>query len=629
MRASSTSAISLAARLRALADDDLKQLLIAREVRDRRIGDFFDLAEALLDGSSVQRALSRLDRYTLIALGAIAELGAPTTAEVAGRIRDAVPAHDLSAGIASARELALLDSEAGRHAAYDAVVDQFAAWPSFGLPSLDELIDTPAPAALEPVADPDAERLDRAAGERAYATTIAVSQLVSEIERQPARELAKGGIALPDAKRLSHAMASELSEVQTLLDIATSSSLVRQDAGRWLPADSAVDWQLQPVAARWGTLAAAWLGRLPRDIRDLLAARPRAIWGEGLAEYLDWLFPAGGEWMRERVAGHIRDGEYLGVTSGGAASAPGAVLISEGVPAATETIATLFPAEVEKAYIQHDLSIVSPGPLAPAADTRLRTIAEVESREFATSYRITASSISRGLAGGETAASIRSFLEQLSLSGIPQPLDYLLEETAQRFGNLRVGRLDPDRAEPGDPEYGARTYVRSADEHLIGTIAVDQSLGVLAFVRVGAHRLVSRFDLDTVFWTLNEARYPVAAEDADGEIVSVERKRSAVASPPPVDDTVPILVHRLRESSLSSPDETGAAWIGRQLELAVRARSSVLVTVTMPDGSEVQYQLEPTSVAGGRLRARDRRADIERTLPLSHIDSVEPLPTSP
>jgi hypothetical protein len=45
----------------------------------------------------------------------------------------------------------------------------------------------------------------------------------------------------------------------------------------------------------------------------------------------------------------------------------------------------------------------------------------------------------------------------------------------------------------------------------------------------------------------------------------------------------------------------------------------------MPDGSEVTYSLEPAAVAGGRLRSRDRKADIERTLPLSHIVAVEPI----
>jgi hypothetical protein len=44
----------------------------------------------------------------------------------------------------------------------------------------------------------------------------------------------------------------------------------------------------------------------------------------------------------------------------------------------------------------------------------------------------------------------------------------------------------------------------------------------------------------------------------------------------------------------------------------------------MPDGSSIDLQLEPASLAGGRLRARDRRSDLERTLPLRSITSVGP-----
>ncbi len=62
----------------------------------------------------------------------------------------------------------------------------------------------------------------------------------------------------------------------------------------------------------------------------------------------------------------------------------------------------------------------------------------------------------------------------------------------------------------------------------------------------------------------------------------------------------------------------------RQIELAAKGKVAVTVTVRMPDGSEAEYTLEPAAVAGGRLRARDRRADIERTLPLSSIVDVRP-----
>ena len=82
---------------------------------------------------------------------------------------------------------------------------------------------------------------------------------------------------------------------------------------------------------------------------------------------------------------------------------------------------------------------------------------------------------------------------------------------------------------------------------------------------------------------------------------------------------------RLREAAAEQPVESGAAWNARQLEVAIKTKIAVTVTVRMPDGREVAYVLEPAGLAGGRLRARDRKADIERTLPLSSIVAVAPL----
>jgi hypothetical protein len=88
------------------------------------------------------------------------------------------------------------------------------------------------------------------------------------------------------------------------------------------------------------------------------------------------------------------------------------------------------------------------------------------------------------------------------------------------------------------------------------------------------------------------------------------------------DDTASILVQRVRAGSVGEPEETGQAWMARQLELAIRNKLTVTVAVRLPDGTETDYLLEPAALAGGRLRARDRRADIERTLPLSSITAV-------
>jgi hypothetical protein len=135
---------------------------------------------------------------------------------------------------------------------------------------------------------------------------------------------------------------------------------------------------------------------------------------------------------------------------------------------------------------------------------------------------------------------------------------------------------------------------------------------------------VSQFDLELVFWALSEARYPVAAEDSAGEIVLVARRRPVPASPPVAGTPEISLIDRLRLGSSEDPTITGKAWLARQLDVAIKAKVAVTVTVQMPDGSSADYQLEPTSVAGGRLRARDRRADIERTLPLASIIAVAP-----
>ena len=71
--------------------------------------------------------------------------------------------------------------------------------------------------------------------------------------------------------------------------------------------------------------------------------------------------------------------------------------------------------------------------------------------------------------------------------------------------------------------------------------------------------------------------------------------------------------------------DSDAAWLERELDQAVRARAVIDVTVRLPDGSARVFRLEATGLGGGRLRGRDRGADVERTLPLTHIDGVAPV----
>ncbi len=613
MPASNDSALVLAGQLRTLSDAALAELVTAREIRVTGIRDFFDLADALLDPGAIQHALGRLDRATLATLAVLGELGPVTEADAAAHLTAlGADATLLPEHLATAARLALLTQHLERWVVPASVAEQLQLWPTLGLPSLHELVSLSAPAALSPVSGVDVKFTDHVASENAFQTTTSIAELIATLDLESARELARGGIALPDSKRLAAAMGVDLDRVSGLLDIASRAGLVALDSGRWMPAEASRAWMVDSSGERWALLASAWLERLPADIRTILRERAHAVWGERLEEYVTWLFPAGDDWMRDRVRVYTRDAELLGITADNVPSTPGAALLAHGADAAAAAMAALFPPEVAQVDLQHDLSIVSPGPLAPPIDARLRTMADVEGRALASTYRVSTASLSRAMAAGETEESMREFLGGIALTGIPQPLDYLLTEAAARYGLVRVGAT---------PE--GRTYVSSTDGTLLRTLVVDHSIGALGLVRSG-DRLESRYDRDLVFWALSEARYPVAAENAAGEIVTLARRQASRVTTAAATDTTGALIERLRVGSSADPDVTGKAWLARQLDVAIKGKVGLTVTVRMPDGSDVDYQLEPASVGGGRLRARDRRSDIERTLPLTSIVAVAP-----
>ena len=656
MAASNSAALALADRLRTLGDAELIAVLRARSVREQGINDFFDLADKLLEPGSISEALATLPRPTLTSLAVIAELSAGVAegsgilnlTEVDARLSalGATPVNT-PAHIATAVALALAEEpEPGSVIVYGPVSDVIVSWPSVGLPSASELAQH-HPAALEAVSDLDPEVVDARAAESAFAVTTAIGELLAELEREPARELSRGGLALPDSRRVASATGCDIDAVPTLISVARTAGLVALEGGLWLTTDAAAPWMLLPTIDRWAFIAGSWLDGVVPEMRELLSSRAHAPWGEPFAEFAEWLYPAGGEWIRQRIATFGGNAELLGIVSQSVPSSAGSALLSEGPAAAAAAYAPLFPAEVSKVYVQHDLTVVSPGPLEPRLDARLRVFATVESRALAATYRVSVASITHALAAGETAESLRDFLLEVSLTGIPQPLDYLISDTAARHGVVRVGTPAVAGGESAGGENtggastgaggagagsagagagsAARSYVRSADAAVLSAILVDQSVATLGLRRVGADVLESRFGVDTVVWALADAKYPVAAENSEGQIVRLARRRTAPAAPAAAADPALAIVERLRLLGTPSAGANDRAWLERQLDVAIRSKSAVTVTVALADDSEVNYVVQPTSVAGGRLRALDRAADIERTLPLSRIVAVSSL----
>ncbi|HSP74664.1 MAG TPA: helicase-associated domain-containing protein [Cryobacterium sp.] len=623
--------LTLASRLRALDDATLRRTIDIRAVSATGIRDFFDLAEALLEPDAIQRVLARLDRATLAVLAVAGELSqglevgtdaAPSLFTLAERLSDLagspVDVAEVAGRAAELDSLMLARLADGRFSPYSAVAAQLLAWPDQGLPTALELASTPAPAALASVDHTDARFTDRLAAERAFAAVSSIAELVTELAREPARELSRGGLGLPDTKRLAAVMGLDIESLPSFVATAARAELIAHCDGYWNETETGEAWLLESTAHRWAALAEAWHAALPPDVRGILARRPGVSWGEVLRSFVAWLYPAGGQWMDDRVTEFADDAELIGITAHQTTSSAGAAVLGGDLEAAVATMAASLPATGGAVYLQNDLSIVSPGPLAPSIDTRLRGLADVESRELALSYRITATSVNRALAAGESAETLLEFLRTVSLTGIPQPVDYLIRESAARYGRVRVGPTDP-------MESPAQAYVQSDDAALLSTIAVDQTLASLGLVPADGGRLTSRFPSEVVFWALSDARYPVAAEDATHEIVHLRRHQLARVVAVDVPDPAVALVEKLRAAD-GGEGQAADAWLARQLDSAIKAKQTVVVSIAMPGGVVVDYLREPASVGGGRFRARDRRADIERTLPLSSIISIAPAP---
>ena len=569
-----SDARALATRLADLDDAALARTLAARGISPHAgWHDFFDAAEALLDPAQLDRALTRLDRSELIALAA----GSALTGGDA----------DL---------LALTDAD---HAPYDAVAERIAETAASHPGAF-----APAPETAPPT--PAAPRSAAAAAERAFTTAGSLADVLLACLHTPLARTGAGPVSAVDRRRLteSGAIASP-DDLEDLLGSAAEAGLAAARDREWVVTEAGEAWLQTPTPQRWEAVAAGFRAGLPRGIRTS---------GGGFTTPASWhhAYPLDDEWPAQ-AARLRRIGTRWGLfdpDESSTAEYEWTAVLRAGGRADAATMAPYLPAEIDRVYLQADLTAIAPGPLAPALDLRLRSLALRESRAQASTYRFTAESLGAGMGEGETAASMREFLAGLSLTGIPQPLEYLIESTASRHGLVRV-RAD---------DVSGRTRVDSPDAGVLDTIAVDQALRPLGLVGDG-DGLSSRVARDAVYWTLVDARYPVIALDGAGRPEPIHRRAPAAPSEPASTpaQTYERLLTTLRRSHTSGGE---AGWLERELEQAVRARAEIVVVVRMPDGTERALTLEASGLGGGRLRGRDRAADIERTLPVSSIVSV-------
>jgi hypothetical protein len=569
-----SSALSLVNRLAHHDENILVSGLAIRAPKTIGVRDLFDLAEALLTPASIDNGLARLSTHEL--------------AQMAGGNAD-------SELLATCDALLLGDTD---HI-FPEVRERAQHWIT-GVTGASGVTHTEPHDGPSPASPDDAVV---ALHEGLVAVNL-LDDLLTALKNVPVRVNVSGTLAKAASTHLEAVMPRSDIDLQSLVTWAVSTPLVSIRLGTLqVVSDHMTVWTQMTNVERWLWLVAAWRERIPSAGRRILCSTPwspsdlEAAAKHQLIVNHVWIMPA----LTEAVA----TARLLGLVRGSNVSPVAVAALLDGAANSGDDVrafaVTHAPAETDSFIVQHDLSIIAPGPLSAQASARLRAMSHVESRGMASTFRISAESISRALATGDDGEALRSFLAEHSLTELPQNLVYLINDLAAKHGSVRVSQAT------------GRTMVEAATDQLAALLGVDSNVRHLQLAPTGVRTFSTALEPGSVISVLVEAGYPAVTMDA---LPGLEQAPEEMP-----DAALHALVTRLRELDEDIPMD--ASWLKRQLDLAIRNKQRVTVTVQMPDG-ERDFELEVTALANGRLRGRDLRGAVERTLPLAFITAVSP-----
>ena len=513
--------------------------------------------------------------------------------------------------------------------------------------------------------------VDRAAAGAALELVARVEHLLEIWSADPAMSLRSGGVGVRELRRTAAELDVDDRLAALLMELTAAAGLVAEsddDEAQWLPTVDADGWLAQPLGQRWAVLADAWLttprtaslvgtrddrGRtrsalsveterpaspdLRRAVLSIVASLEpgRCPVADGVAAYLSWLRPRrmGTEQARLAALTAIDEAGRLGILGLGGMSSAGRALLDGDDPAAV--MVGLLPEPAASVLLQGDLTAIAPGPLEPALSRALREIADVESRGSATTYRFTPASVRRGLDAGRSASEIIAFLEQHSSTPVPQPLAYLVTDTARRHGTLRLGR--------------AGTYVRSEDPADIATILADPRSHHLNLRPLADTVAVSPYPSEVVLDGLRALGLAPVAEGSDGAMLMADepRLRRAPRVRPrgsfrldarDADQAVRAL--RAGDQARSARPDAGVGRLGRagspavveSLTAAIRDRAPIWLGYLDRLGGVHDRIVVPLRIEAGQLAAFDdvQQAPAEFALHrITGVARVEAQPAAP
>ena len=452
-----------------------------------------------------------------------------------------------------------------------------------------------------------AAEIDRDASLAIFDVIQALTELIFELEQRYIREVGKRGVGLPDVKRLAAHLSKSNEYAKQVFELAQFANLAEIEGSRWQLGQRAENWISWSDRERWSHLAETWLSLLGDEAaRELLAILPAESFERRLAE----VYPFADSTATNRIKKVAEIANLIGLIANSQATS-WLGLLSTSLQTASERAIAGLPSAAERVIIQADLTLIAPSPLPTELEISLRRFADTEQIGMASSYRLSALSVSHGLETGLAIDEIRALLLRLSAKELPQPVDYLLKEAESRFARLKVYAI----------KSGAHSQIVSTDKILLAEIHNDQRLKPFALHFDEAGSLHSRFEAELVYFALREANFVAVRVDENGTVLSPQ-KLSSKNKVSEQRQSVVEDITRMREADTQGTSDPDDDDLLRQIQLAIKYKAKMVIVLKTSNGEQVEYLVEPVGVANGRLRAKDRKADLERTLPLSSVVSI-------
>ncbi|GEM_PF-4907325 len=270
----------------------------------------------------------------------------------------------------------------------------------------------------------------------------------------------------------------------------------------------------------------------------------------------------------------------------------------------TELISQLIersiPEQIRKGYLSAHLSLYIPGIIDKDTENALWGFAALESEDIASTWRITPQSIAKGISSGMHPDEITEILREISSDQLPATFKVALNDAMQLAGRIHIRRTPT----------GSELDVKS--EQVAKELLANRGLSLLALERIDKTVLRTIFEPEIVQTALIDSGVFFVGKLAHpDEYFYIE---------PEITDPYIGAAEALVTSAEKISHESGA-----EITLATAARigQKLLLKVRVTENEVMQIKAMPRSVSGPRVRVIEIDSQVEKTLPIKAIESID------